>query len=61
MQLKQFKKPIVLAVNMIDVAEKKGINIDYNKLSDLLDVTVVPIQASKEIGNSDIKASFEKY
>ena len=27
MQLKQFKKPIVLAVNMIDVAEKKGIRI----------------------------------
>ena len=28
-QLKQFNKPIVLAVNMIDVAEKKGIFIDF--------------------------------
>ncbi|EKY26275.1 ferrous iron transport protein B [Clostridium celatum] len=60
MQLKRFKKPIILAVNMIDVAEKKGINIDYDKLSKLLDVTVIPIQASKEEGIDDIKAALEK-
>lgn len=57
MQLKQFKKPIVLAVNMIDVAEKKGINIDYKKLGELLNVIVVPIQASKEMGIDDIKTA----
>ena len=55
MQLKQFKKPIILAINMIDVAEKKGIDIDYKKLEKLLNVTVIPIQASKEEGISDIK------
>ena len=55
MQLKQFKKTIILAVNMIDVAEKKGVNIDYKKLEKLLNVTVVPIQASKEQGIDDIK------
>ena len=60
MQLKRFKKPIILDVNMIDVAEKKGINIDYDKLSKLLDVTVIPIQASKEEGIDDIKAALEK-
>ena len=60
MQLKRFKKPIILAVNMIDVAEKKGINIDYDKLSKLLDVTVIPIQASNEEGIDDIKAALEK-
>ena len=59
MQLKQFKKPIILAVNMIDVAEKKGINIDYKKLEELLDVTVVPIQASKEQGIDDVKKSLK--
>ena len=31
-QLKAFKKPIILALNMVDVAEKKGIKIDYNKI-----------------------------
>lgn len=54
-QLKQFKKPIILAVNMVDVAEKKGIHLDYNKLSKLLNVTVVPIIASKGQGINDIK------
>ena len=58
-QLKQFNKPIVLAVNMIDVAEKKGIFIDFNILSSLLDVTIVPIQASKGLGISEIKATLK--
>lgn len=58
-QLKQFNKPIILAVNMIDVAEKKGINLDYNKLSTLLNVTVIPIIASKEQGIDEIKKVIE--
>lgn len=58
-QLKQFNKPIILAVNMIDVAEKKGINLDYNKLSTLLNVTVIPIIASKEQGVDEIKKVIE--
>lgn len=57
MQLKQFKKPIILAVNMIDVAEKKGIHIDYEKLGQLLNVFVIPIQASKEIGIEKVKTA----
>lgn len=59
MQLKQFKKPIILAINMIDVAEKKGIDIDYKKLEKLLNVTVVPIQASKEHGIDQIKKALK--
>ncbi|WP_300696717.1 ferrous iron transport protein B [uncultured Clostridium sp.] len=59
MQLKQFKKPIILAVNMINLAEKKGINIDYKKLEKLLNVTVVPIQASKEQGIDDVKKALK--
>lgn len=58
-QLKQFNKPIILAVNMLDVAEKKGINLDYNKLSDLLQVKVVPIIASKEEGIEKLKNALE--
>ena len=58
-QLKQFKKPIILAVNMIDVAEKKGFNLDYNKLSELLQVKVIPIVASKEEGINELKDALE--
>ncbi len=58
-QLKQFNKPIVLAINMIDVAEKKGINLDFEKLSKLLNVTVIPIVASKGKGIDEIKKVLE--
>jgi ferrous iron transport protein B len=37
--------PVVIALNMIDVARDRGISIDVEKLSRLLDVPVVPISA----------------
>jgi len=46
-QLSEFNIPIILVLNMVDVAAKKGINIDYDKLEKELNVTVVPIIASK--------------
>ncbi|MBE6051283.1 MAG: ferrous iron transport protein B [Clostridium sp.] len=54
-QLKQFDKPIVLAVNMIDVAESKGISIDYKRLQEEFNVYVVPISASKGEGINELK------
>ena len=54
-QLKQFNKPIVMILNMMDVAETKGINIDVKKLAKELKITIVPISASKGIGMSAIK------
>ncbi|MEA4961785.1 Fe(2+) transporter FeoB [bioreactor metagenome] len=55
LQLKQFGKPIVLVLNMIDVAEAKGIKIDYQKLSKRLGVTVIPISASKRRGIEEVR------
>ena len=55
MQLKQFKKPIVLAVNMLDVANDKGIDIDFKKLEKFLNITVIPIHASKNSGIDKLK------
>nr|WP_143588957.1 ferrous iron transport protein B [Thermoanaerobacterium sp. PSU-2] len=55
MQLKEFNIPIILILNMVDVAEKKGIKIDYVELSKLLSVMVVPIVASKGKGVDEIK------
>lgn len=56
MQLKEFNKPIVLILNMIDSAGAKGIKIDYAKLSKNLGVTVLPIIASKGKGIDELKA-----
>lgn len=54
MQLKEYKKPIILVLNMIDLATYKGIEIDYEKLSKELNVKVIPIVAAKDNGIDDI-------
>lgn len=48
-QLMEFNKPIVILLNMLDVAESKGIYIDSDNLSKELGVTVVPIIAKKKM------------
>ena len=40
-QLKELEVPIVLVLNMADVAEKNGITINYELMSQLLGMTVV--------------------
>lgn len=59
-QLKQFNKPIILAINMIDVVNSKGYEIDYDKLSSELGVKVIPIIAAKKQGIDLIKEAIEK-
>lgn len=54
-QLKKFDKPIILALNMIDICDNKGIVIDYEKLKKELNVEVIPIIAGKNIGIDKIK------
>ncbi|MGL5345959.1 MAG: ferrous iron transport protein B [Peptostreptococcaceae bacterium] len=56
-QLMAFNKPIILLVNMIDIAESKGINIDMNKLSKELNLTVIPIIAKKKSGVDTISSA----
>ena len=45
LQFREMGLPIVLALNMVDVAEKRGIQVDADKLSELLGVPVVPTVA----------------
>jgi ferrous iron transport protein B len=59
-QLTQFNKPILLVVNMIDVAKAKGTHIDYNALSKQLGVTIMPISATKGEGIDELKAFIGK-
>lgn len=55
-QLKQFKKPIIMVLNMIDVSEANGISIDYDKLAKELGVMkVIPMSASKGKGLINLK------
>lgn len=59
-QLKQFNIPIILALNMIDVSENKGIVINYKKLSEELNVEVIPIVAGKNKGIDKIQERLQK-
>src|SRR5262249_42993789 len=47
--------PVVLALNMIDVAEAQGVTIDADRLSHQLGVRVVPMQANKGRGLDQLK------
>lgn len=50
LQLIEMGKPVVLALNMMDEAKKKHIQIDIEKMSDTLGIPVVPISALKKQG-----------
>ncbi|MEM3145858.1 MAG: ferrous iron transport protein B [Thermoproteota archaeon] len=50
LQLMELETPMVIALNQIDVAKKKGIEIDVEKLSEILGVPVIPTVAIKGIG-----------
>lgn len=53
-QLMQFNKPIVILLNMLDVAKARGMEIDTHKLAREFGVTVIPIVAKKKEGVDDI-------
>ena len=49
-QLMELAPPLMVAVNQIDLAEKKGISIDTKKLSSLLGIPVIPTIAIRGKG-----------
>lgn len=55
-QLMELGVPVIIALNMMDVAESKGIDIDIELLSSLLGLPVVPIVGLRNRGTDDIKA-----
>jgi ferrous iron transport protein B len=55
-QLLEMGVPLVLAMNMMDVARRRGIQIDAAELSRRLGCPVVPIVATTEEGLSELQA-----
>ncbi|MGD2110071.1 MAG: ferrous iron transport protein B [Phycisphaerae bacterium] len=59
-QLLELRRPMIVALNMVDVAESSGIRIDTRALADELGVPVVPVVATKQTGIESLrKAIFE--
>ena len=50
LQLIELGKPAVLALNMMDIVEKRGIDLDLHRLQELLGIPVVPVVARKKKG-----------
>ena len=55
-QLLEMGVPLVLALNMMDVARKRGIKIDTERLSQELGCPVVPVVAVTGEGTTELKA-----
>jgi ferrous iron transport protein B len=56
-QVLELGLPVVLALNMVDVAERHGLRIDAGRLSKQLGCRVVPIQANKNKGLAELKTA----
>ena len=54
LQLMDLRPRMIMALNQVDIAEKKGISIDYDKLSQELGFDVVPTVAIKGTGLEDL-------
>ena len=50
LQLIELGKPVVLALNMMDIVEKRGMEIDLHRLPEMLGIPVVPVSARKRRG-----------
>ena len=49
-QLIELGKPVVLALNMMDIVEERGMEIDMHRLPEMLGIPVVPVSARKRTG-----------
>lgn len=56
-QLIELGRPMVVALNMTDVAERRGIFVDAHALAKELGVPVVPVVAHKRKGIDELKAA----
>lgn len=51
LQLLELKKPVILALNMMDIVEERGMEIDLHRLPEMLGhIPVVPVSARKRTG-----------
>jgi ferrous iron transport protein B len=53
-QLIELQTPMILALNQIDFASRRGIEIDVEKLSEILEIPVVPTIAITGVGTKEL-------
>lgn len=50
LQLIELGKPVVLALNMMDIVEERGMEIDLHRLPEMLGIPVIPVSARRKTG-----------
>ena len=50
LQLIELGKPVVLALNMMDIVEERGMEIDLHRLPEMLGIPAIPVSARKRTG-----------
>ncbi|HIS44695.1 MAG TPA: ferrous iron transport protein B [Candidatus Scatomorpha merdigallinarum] len=50
LQLLELGKPVVMALNMMDIVEKRGMEIDMHRFPEMLGIPIVPVSARKRRG-----------
>lgn len=50
LQLIELGKPVVMALNMMDIVEKRGMEIDLHRLPEMLGIPIIPVSARKKKG-----------
>lgn len=60
LQLKSVGHPVILALNMMDLAERDGLKLDLEKLEERLGVPVVPTRATRKSGREELIAKIDQ-
>ncbi len=55
LQLMEMEVPTILNLNMMDVAERRGMHIDIPKMQEMLGIPVVPTKAKKGEGKEELR------
>ncbi len=60
LQLKSLGHPVILVLNMMDLAERDGLELDIAKLEERLGVPVVPTRATRRSGRAGLVAKIDE-
>lgn len=57
LQLIELGKPVVLALNMMDIVRERGMKIDLHRLAEMLGIAVVPVCARQRSGLEELMSA----
>ena len=59
-QILELAKPVIVVLNMMDIAQQRGIKIDIKALAEQFNCPIIPLQAHKQLGIDRLHAAIIK-